>query len=113
MSAAVGSAIGRTLADSTVEHVRRISAVDGMLLGTVLLWALNVTVTKYMFEHGWSPLAYGTIRYFAAISLFWMFTYHREGSFRIERRDLWLVLLAASLIFLNQLCFVYGVKLTH
>jgi drug/metabolite transporter (DMT)-like permease len=87
--------------------------VDAMLLGTVLLWALNITVTKYMFEHGWSPLAYGTIRYFAAISLFWLFTYHREGSFRIERRDLWLVLLAASLIFLNQLCFVYGVKLTH
>ena len=38
-----------------------------MLLGTVLLWALNITVTKYMFEHGWQPLAYGTIRYFVAI----------------------------------------------
>jgi hypothetical protein len=30
-----------------------------MLLGAVLLWALNVTVTKYMFDHGWQPLAYG------------------------------------------------------
>jgi drug/metabolite transporter (DMT)-like permease len=84
-----------------------------MLLGTVLLWALNITVTKYMFEHGWLPLAYGTIRYFAAISLFWAFTYWRERSFRIERRDVRLVLLAASMIFLNQLCFVYGVKLAH
>jgi drug/metabolite transporter (DMT)-like permease len=87
--------------------------VDAMLLGTVLLWALNITVTKYMFEHGWLPLAYGTIRYFAAISLFWAFTYWRERSFRIERRDVRLVLLAASMIFLNQLCFVYGVKLAH
>ena len=46
-----------------------------MLLGAVLLWALNVTVTKYMLEHGWQPLAYGTIRYFAAIALFWVFTW--------------------------------------
>jgi drug/metabolite transporter (DMT)-like permease len=84
-----------------------------MLLGTVLLWALNITVTKYMFEHGWLPLAYGTIRYFAAISLFWIFTYRRERSFRIERGDVPLVLLAAFFIFLNQICFVYSVKLAH
>jgi drug/metabolite transporter (DMT)-like permease len=84
-----------------------------MLLGTVLLWALNITVTKYMFEHGWLPLAYGTIRYFAAIALFWIFTYRREHSFRIDRADLKYVLLAALFIFLNQVCFVYGVKLAH
>jgi drug/metabolite transporter (DMT)-like permease len=84
-----------------------------MLLGMVLLWALNITVTKYMFDHGWLPLAYGTIRYFAAIALFWIFTYRREGSFRIGRADLKYVLLAALFIFLNQVCFVYGVKLAH
>jgi len=84
-----------------------------MLLGTVLLWSLNITVTKYMFQHGWKPLAYGTIRYFMAIVLFWGFTYYRERSFRIARSDLWLVFLAALMIFLNQLCFVYGIKLAH
>ena len=62
-----------------------------MLLGAVLLWALNVTVTKYILEHGWQPLAYGTIRYFAAIALFWVFTYRRERSFRIAREGLKLV----------------------
>jgi drug/metabolite transporter (DMT)-like permease len=93
--------------------VRRASLVDAMLFGTVLLWALNITVTKYMFEHGWHPLAYGTIRYFVAIALFWCFTYYRERSFRIARKDLWLVLLAAAMIFLNQLSFVYGIKLAH
>lgn len=82
-----------------------------MLLGAVLLWALNISVTKYMFEHGWLPLAYGTIRYFAAISLFWIFTYRREGSFRIARGDWWLVGVAGLMIFLNQLCFVYSLKL--
>ncbi|HVS84950.1 MAG TPA: DMT family transporter [Gaiellaceae bacterium] len=84
-----------------------------MLLGTVLLWALNVTVTKYMFDHGWKPLAYGTIRYFAAIALFWIFTYRRERSFRIARKDLPLVLVAAFFIFVNQICFVYGLKLAE
>jgi len=84
-----------------------------MLFGTVLLWALNITVTKYMFQHGWRPLAYGTIRYFVAIVLFWGFAYYRERSFWIARRDLRFVLLAAAMIFLNQLCFVYGIKLAH
>jgi len=79
----------------------------------VLLWALNITVTRYVLTHGWSPLAYATIRYFAATALFWTFTYRRERSFRIERRDLRLVLAAAGMIFLNQLCFVYGLKLAH
>jgi drug/metabolite transporter (DMT)-like permease len=109
----VGSGIAETLTDVSLADVRRASPVDAMLLGTVLLWALNITVTKYMFEHGWRPLAYGTIRYFVAIALFWGFTYLRERSFRIARRDLWLVGVAALMIFLNQLCFVYGVKLAH
>ncbi len=45
------------------------SAVDLMLLGTILLWALNVTVTRYLVTHGFGPLAYATVRYFAATSL--------------------------------------------
>ena len=83
-----------------------------MLLGTVLLWALNIVVTRYVLTHGWKPLAYGTIRYFAATALFWAFTYHREGSFRVRMSDAQLVALAAALIFLNQLGFVYSVRLT-
>ncbi len=85
------------------------SAVDAMLLGTVLLWALNITITKYVLEHGFQPLAYATIRYFAATALFWCFTYVRERSFRIARGDLPLVLLAALLIYVNQLGFVYSI----
>jgi drug/metabolite transporter (DMT)-like permease len=84
-----------------------------MLLGTVLLWALNLTVSKYLLEHGWLPLAYGTIRYFAAILLFLIFTYRRERSFRIARSDLPLVLAAAFFLFLNQLSFVFSLDLTH
>src|SRR5258707_11639764 len=103
--------MGRTLTIDRVERVRRASPVDAMLLGAVLLWALNVTVSKYLLEHGWSPLAYGTIRYGAAIVLFWIFTYARERSFYIARADIPLVLLAALLIFANQICFVYALKI--
>jgi drug/metabolite transporter (DMT)-like permease len=88
------------------------TAVDAMLLGTVLLWALNITVTRYVMEHGLHPLAYATTRYFAATALFWCFTYAREGSFRIAVRDLRLVGVAAGLIFVNQLGFVYGIHET-
>ncbi len=83
-----------------------------MLLGTVLLWALNSTVTRYVVTHGFQPLAYATIRYGAATILFWAFTYAREGSFRIALRDMRLVVLAALTIFANQLCFVYSIDKT-
>jgi drug/metabolite transporter (DMT)-like permease len=94
-------------------YAGRSRVVDAMLAGTVVLWALNITVTKYLISHGWSPLAYGTIRYFLAIVLFASYTYLRERSFAIERRDIKLVLLAGGLIFCNQLCFVYGLKFTQ
>jgi drug/metabolite transporter (DMT)-like permease len=83
-----------------------------MLLGTVLLWALNITVTKYVFDHGFQPLAYGTIRYFAATSLFWCFTLAREHTVRIKLSDGKLVLTAAALIFLNQVGFLYSIQKT-
>jgi drug/metabolite transporter (DMT)-like permease len=92
--------------------VRRVHAVDLMLLGTVLLWALNSTVTRYVLTHGFEPLAYATIRYAAATVLFWCFTYAREGSFRIASRDVRYVAIAAFAIYVNQLCFVYSVDKT-
>src|SRR4029078_10346748 len=62
--------------------VRRPTA-DLLLLVTVSLWALNFTVSKYILDHGFRPLAYSSTRYacaaliFAAITLFW------EGSLRM------------------------------
>jgi drug/metabolite transporter (DMT)-like permease len=90
----------------------RVSAVDLMLLGTILLWALNVTATRYLLTHGFRPLAYATIRYFAATSLFWGFTWRRERSFSIRRSDAKFVALSGLLIFVNQLFFVSALHLT-
>jgi drug/metabolite transporter (DMT)-like permease len=83
-----------------------------MLLSVVLLWALNISVTRYVVSSGFQPLAYGTIRYFAAIILFWSFTWWRERSFRIALGDLKLVVVAALLIYCNQVSFVTSVHLT-
>jgi drug/metabolite transporter (DMT)-like permease len=83
-----------------------------MLFGTVLLWALNATVTRYVVTHGFQPLAYATIRYGCATILFIGFTYVRERSFRIALRDMRLVVLAALFIFANQVCFIYSVDKT-
>jgi drug/metabolite transporter (DMT)-like permease len=83
-----------------------------MLLATVVVWGLNATASRYVLTHGMHPLAYAAFRYFAAILLFLTFTWWRERSFRIESSDVPLVVLAGMLIFVNQIMFVYAVKLT-
>jgi drug/metabolite transporter (DMT)-like permease len=84
-----------------------------MLLATVLLWALNFTVTKYVLTHGFKPLAYSSIRYGAAATIFATFTYRREGSLAVRRRDVLMLLGAAAVgIWLNQVCYVYAIKTT-
>jgi drug/metabolite transporter (DMT)-like permease len=97
----------------TVEVVRRLARADLMLLATVLLWGFNFTVTKYVLTHGFQPLAYSTIRYGGAALLFAALTLGREGGFSVSRRDVPLLLVAAALgILLNQLTYMYSVKLT-
>ena len=49
--------------------MRRPGSVDLILIATVLIWAFNVTVTKYVLTHGFQPLAYGALRYAAAALL--------------------------------------------
>jgi drug/metabolite transporter (DMT)-like permease len=84
-----------------------------MLLATIVLWALNFTVTKYVLEHGFEPLVYSTVRYGAAALLFSAFTFGVERSLRVTRRDVLLVLGAAGVgIWLNQLSYVYALKFT-
>jgi drug/metabolite transporter (DMT)-like permease len=85
---------------------------DLMLLATVCLWALNFTVSKYILDHGFHPLAYSSTRYacagliFAGIALAW------EGSLRIARRDLPIIVFCTAVLFGNQLSFVYALRFT-
>lgn len=96
-----------------VERVRRPEIADLMLLATVVIWSLNFTVTKYVLNHGFKPLAYSALRFGAAALLFIGFTCVRERSFRLERRDIPFIVGAALVgIFLNSVAFIYGTKLT-
>jgi drug/metabolite transporter (DMT)-like permease len=93
--------------------VRHRLPADVLLLITVVFWSFNFTVVKYALTHGWEPLAYSSVRFAIGAVLFSAFTYGREGGLRVQRGDVWLMLGAAALgIWLNQLSFVYSVRLT-
>jgi drug/metabolite transporter (DMT)-like permease len=93
--------------------VRHRLPADVLLLITVVFWSFNFTVVKYALTHGWEPLAYSSVRFAIGAVLFSAFTYGREGGLRVQRGDVWFMLGAAALgIWLNQLSFVYSVRLT-
>src|SRR5256885_2945399 len=84
-----------------------------MPLAPAPLWALTFTGTKYVLSHGFQPIAYGCLRFGAAAAILSCVAYGREQSFEMRRRDL-VSLGGAALIgiCLNQLTFVYAIKLT-
>jgi drug/metabolite transporter (DMT)-like permease len=92
--------------------VRRPSTVELMLLATVLLWALNLSVTKYILTHGFEPLSYASVRYGLAALVFVAATLYLERTLRVSRRDLPLLVLAAGMLFLNQVTFVLALDIT-
>jgi len=85
---------------------------DLMLLGTVTLWAFNFTVSKYILDQGFQPLAYASVRYACAALIFIAITLVWEGSLRSDRAQLPLMLVCVALLFANQLSFVYALKFT-
>jgi drug/metabolite transporter (DMT)-like permease len=83
-----------------------------MLLGTIVLWALNLSVTRFILTHGFEPLAYTTVRYGFAALAFALITVVTEGTVRIARAHVPLILVAGATLYLNQIGFVYAVKTT-
>lgn len=92
--------------------MRRPTTVELMLLTTVVLWALNVTVSRYLLTEGFMPLAYSTLRYGAAAVLFLALTVALERGLGVARRDVRRAAAATALLFLNQLGFVYALERT-
>lgn len=93
--------------------MRRPGSVDLILTATILIWAFNVTVTRYVLTHGFEPLAYGAIRYGAAALLAVLVALALERSLRVGgRRSVMLIGLAAGFLLVNQVSFVYSLKLT-
>jgi drug/metabolite transporter (DMT)-like permease len=86
--------------------------VELMLLATVLLWALNLSVTRYILTHGLAPLSYATVRYGLAGLVFIGLVLATERTLRVERKHVPLLALAAVTLWLNQLCFVFALDVT-
>jgi drug/metabolite transporter (DMT)-like permease len=93
-------------------QVRRPTGVALMLAATIVLWALNLSVTRYILTHGFRPLSYTSTRYGAAAISFAVIALASERSLRIARPHVKFVIGAALALFLNQLAFVYAVKTT-
>jgi drug/metabolite transporter (DMT)-like permease len=92
--------------------MRRPSTIEAMLLVTVVLWALNLTVTRFILTHGFEPLAYATVRYGLATAIFVAIVLVGERTLGLARRDLPLAAAAAFFVFLNQIAFVYALART-
>ncbi len=92
--------------------MRRPTTVELMLLTTVVLWALNLSVTKYILEQGLEPLSYATVRYALAGAIFVVLTLVVERTLRIERRHVLVLAFASVALWLNQLCFVFALDKT-
>ena len=90
--------------------MRRPTTVEVMLLTTIGLWALNLTVSRYILTHGFQPLAYATVRYGLAVLVFLGLALAVERSLRFERRDLAFVAGAAAFVYVNQIAFVYALE---
>src|SRR5215210_7617372 len=93
--------------------MRRIRTVDLMLGGTVVLWALNLTLSKYILTHGMKPLVYSAVRYSAAATIFVALSGVRERAVMLRARRAWVaVTVGVAFLFTNQLAFVYALRFT-
>jgi drug/metabolite transporter (DMT)-like permease len=93
--------------------VRRLTPAEVGLLVTVVIWSFNFTLTKYVLDHGFQPLAYSSLRFTTAALIFAGVTFALERSLRLDRRDFLLLVAAAGVgIWLNQIGFVYSLEFT-
>src|SRR3954452_3392289 len=91
---------------------RRLDSADAMLVVADILWSINYATTKFAYR-AWEPLAFSATRFLVAGVAFALVVLWREGSLRVRRADVPLVVGAAFVgILLNQLTFAYAIKNT-
>src|SRR4051812_44322186 len=89
-----------------------VTAADLMLITVVMCWGFNVVVTRYLLTHGFQPLAYASLRYGLGALVCAVVVRVREGGIGVPRADWPLVGLAAACLWLNQVVFNTGLKLS-
>ncbi len=92
--------------------MRRPTTVELMLLATIVLWALNLTVGRYVLTHGFEPLAYSSLRFAGAALIFVALVLALEGSLRLDRGSWAGATVAVALLVANQVALVYALERT-
>jgi len=92
--------------------VRKPTTVEVMLLTTVFLWALNLSITKYLLEEGVAPLSYSFVRYGLAGAIFVSLALLVERTLRVDPRHLPILAFTIAILCVNQLCFVFALDRT-
>ena len=64
------------------------ASAEIILIITVLLWSGSYTASRYAVTHGFEPIAYSAVRFAIGSVIFVAVVLWREGSMRIEKRDL-------------------------
>ena len=92
--------------------MRRFPA-EVLLLGAVLLWSFNFTTARFAVTHGFSPLVFASLRWGLAGVALGAFVWIRGQSFRIGRRDFWILgAIGAVGVLCSQISFVYALRLS-
>lgn len=87
----------------------RLTRADAALLGTMLLWGLNISAAKVVVR-AVSPAAFGLLRYTIATLVLGALLRRREGSVGVPRRDLaQLAVVGAVGLGVYQLFFLAGI----
>lgn len=95
------------------EEPSRESSADILLLVAVSLWSANFAIVKFGVGE-FNPLAFPLLRFgFGGLAMMAIVRW-REGTLRVARSDLPLLVATAVLgITLNQICFVYALTSTN
>ena len=89
------------------------ASAELILIVTVLLWSGSYTASRYAVTHGFEPVAYSAVRFAIGALIFVSVVLWREGSLRIERRDVAYLAPAVLIgVVVNQVAFNYSISLT-
>jgi len=91
----------------------RLGVADLMLFTLVVTWAMNIVITRWVLTHGVEPLVYASLRYVLCGSVLAAYSRVAEGPLDLLGRGRMRLLVFGLAVFVvNQVTFVYALKLT-
>lgn len=84
-----------------------------LMLGITVLWGCGYPLTRYALSHGFEPLSFAAARFALAAVVFSWIAVRRDGTVKVRRADVSVLVLCACVgILLNQLTVSYAFSLT-